>query len=161
MKLNSRNIIVTGVAAAIMTVVLSGCAPSDERLAELTGGKNLNQIKQGYLMSMAMEKPKDLEVYKYWLEERGEKADPSFDPETFEKKVDMEFKKAIAKIDDKMTKIKKEVETKNHFSYRDVQNVKSELSAMQWMGTNSAYIQKTYIPFLKKMVKKMEAKRSK
>jgi len=135
------------IVAALVALTIVGCGGVDEdRLAELTGGKNFQQVKMSYAMALIQENEKDLEVYAYWLDEY-EDNDASFNFERFEKKAQMEYDQAIAKIKAKMEEIKA---NKDKFRVRQLQN---ERQTMRMVAGNFKFVKEVYVPFLTATIK--------
>ena len=79
------------ITAAI--ILFSGCSGIDEdKLVQLTGEKNFEQIKIAYALSVVQENEDDKSIYAYWLKENGKVADPIFSAENYIKKVEIEYK---------------------------------------------------------------------
>ena len=148
-------------AGAIIAAVLSGCGSSvdEERLAQLTGTLNFEQVKKAYMISMAQEKPEDVKIYAYWLEKNGKIAQATFNFEYFKKDVRSEYQKQVDKIKKQMSEIKKDVDKniKNEtVTYSIIKKLKQEKNQSAWFAASSAYIRNTYIPFLAKQIKKLK-----
>jgi len=145
---------VAKLGAVIVTVglILAGCSGVDEkRLAELTGDKNLEQVKSAYVLAKTLERPDDAEIYMYWLEENGEKSDPSFSAEMYKKKTEMEIEKMHKEFDLKMKKIREEADriiAKGYIDYRFIRNIGNEQRNVSFIAANIKYIKDVYYPFL-------------
>ncbi|MEA2017826.1 MAG: hypothetical protein U9N59_05200, partial [Campylobacterota bacterium] len=102
MKTKLRTLALSTVAAAILT----GCGGVDEeRLAELTGDKNFEQVKISYVTALALEKREDMKIYEHWLKENGKLAQPTFNFENYKTKINTEYEKQITIFEKKMTEI--------------------------------------------------------
>jgi len=135
------------IVAVLVALTIVGCGGVDEdRLADLTGGKNFQQVKMSYGMALIQENKKDLEVYAYWLDEY-EDNDASFNFERFEKKAQMEYDQAISKIKSKMEEIKA---NKDKFRVRQLQN---ERQTMRMVAGNFKFVKEVYVPFLTATIK--------
>ena len=136
------NNIVIGITAI---VVLSGCSGVDEdKLAQLTGNQSFKNIKESYQIAVTSEDEDSIEVYEYWLDENGAKADPSFDSNPFKKNIKLNLKKAIEELKTKMAAIR---DNPNQVRYRDI---KGELEMMYMVGRNIKFVREVYVPFLEK-----------
>ena len=135
------------VVAALVALTIVGCGGVDEdRLAELTGSKNFEQVKMSYAMALIQEKKDDLEIYAYWLDEY-EDNDASFNFERFEKKAQMEYKEMITKLKKKMEEIKT---NKDKYRVRQLQN---ERRMMNMTMSNFKFVKEVYAPFLTATIK--------
>ena len=134
------------VVAALVALTIVGCGVDEDRLADLTGGKNFQQIKMSYALAMIQENKKDLEIYAYWLDEY-EDNDASFNFGRFKKKAKMEYDQAIAKLKAKMDDIKT---NKEKYKVRQLQN---ERQTMRMLAGNFKFVKEIYVPFLTKTIK--------
>jgi len=134
------------VIAGLVALTIVGCGGVDEdRLAQLTGGKNFEQVKMSYAMALIQENKKDLEVYAYWLDEYADN-DAAFNFERFEKQGQMEYDQAISSLKKKMEEIK----NKKDIRVRDLQN---ERRMMNMTMGNFKFVRETYVPFLTATIK--------
>jgi len=135
------------IVAALVALTIVGCGGVDEdRLADLTGGKNMEQVKMSYAMALIQENEKDLKIYAYWLDEYQDN-DASFNFERFEKKAQMEYDQAITKLKAKMEEIKA---NKDKFRVRQLQN---ERQTMRMVAGNFKFVKEVYVPFLTATIK--------
>lgn len=146
--------------SAIAAILLNACGSSidENKLAELTGNKNFEQIKQSYILSVTTENKADQEIYTYWLKENGAKDQPSFSFDTFKKNIDLEYKKQIDLLKAQMAKISenvqamilksKETNSKWEIDYRKIRDLKSQRMMYNYSSGNSSFIKNTYLPFL-------------
>jgi len=150
-----KKILKVAAIAALTAAILTGCGGVDkERLAELTGDKNLNQVKKAYLVSILQEKPEDRKIYAYWLEENGEKADPTFSAENYEKKCQMDYDKGISKLNAEMKKFQAKADKlikENRSVWRLQRKIRNEERSASFMAFSMKFIKDQYIPFLEKL----------
>lgn len=153
--------------SVLAAILLIGCGGVDEdRLAELTGNKNFEQIKQSYVTSVTMQNPEDTKIYAYWLAENGAKASPSFNFELFEKNIQNEYKKEIQKLEDSMKKIESNVNDliqksksneRYRIEYRHVSQLRNLKKNYSFFAFGNAYIKDTYLPFISKQIKILDS----
>ena len=158
MKTNLRVVGATALLAA--TVFFSGCGVDEDRLVELTGDKNFKQVKQAYVMSITMEKPKDKEIYAYWLEENGEKAEATFNAHNFMKKVNKDYSDGLKKVKEQMSKFQAEADQQvkdKKINYNWLRKIEREKTMASFGSINSSFIKNTYFPFLKKIQSEVRA----
>jgi len=156
------------IAVSVITVIaISGCLDGvdKDKLAALTGNKNLEQVKESWKNSIRLEKEEDQKIYDYWLKKNGAKADPTFNVEMFEKQFLNEYKQGIDELKAEIKEIDKNVneQIKKYvdFGYdpidwrikRELKNKKENLS---WAAESSVFIKNTYIPFLEKKIKEID-----
>ena len=154
------------VAAGIITVAVAGCSDSvnHKRLVELTGDKNFKQIEQAWAMSVLQEKPEDQKIYAYWLKENGSKADPTFKFENFKESIMSKYNKQISQVKKHMDEIKKGVDEvvkkaeQKHIKpeYYITRKLENEKTMASFQAPTSAFIRKTYYPFLEKQIKRLD-----
>ena len=154
--------VVTGIIAAT-----TGCSDSvdHKRLVELTGDKNFKQIEQAWAMAVVQEKPEEQKIYAYWLKENGTKADPTFNFENFKESIMSKYNKQIAQVKKHMDEIKKGVDEvvkkaeEKHIKpeYFMIKKLQNEKTMASFQVPTSAFIRKTYYPFLQKQIKRIYA----
>jgi len=155
------------ILVAAISVMSVGCSDSvdQKRLVELTGNKNFDQVKQAWQMAVLQEKPEDQKIYAYWLEENGEKAEATFNFENFRDSFMMQYDKDINKIKKRMEAVKASVDKivekakTKHIkpSYRMIRQIQQEQTMASFQAPTSAFIRKTYYPFLKEQKKRLYA----
>jgi hypothetical protein len=156
--------------SAIAAAVLSGCGSDidENKLIELTGNKNFQQVKTEYIHSLVNDKKEELKIYGYWLKENGSKAESTFNYDHFQKQLNDALKKEMAKLDKKMLKIKTHVDSliqKSQSSkryvieYREIKKLSEVLKMAYFYQETSAYYKNTYIPFLKKQLQMLRDER--
>jgi len=159
-------IVATVVAALSLSVIGCGNGVNEKRLVELTGDKNFNQVKQAWQNSILQEKPEDAKVYSYWLKENGQKAQATFNADSFEQSFMMKYNKGIEDSKKKMSEMEKSVDKtiaeakKQGYSEIDwnlPRALRREKSNASFAAFSSAFVRNTYIPFLSKQLKKIDA----
>lgn len=154
-----RNLILKIGISAVSAIILSGCSGVDEeRLVQLTGNMNFQQVKQSYLISLSMDQKEDAKVYAYWLEENGEKAEATFDADNFIKKANLDHEANVQKLKDRMVAFQNEADAlvkKGKKSYAWLKKIKTEKRMASLGSLGSAFIKNTYYPFLKKIEKQV------
>ncbi len=154
--------------STVAAAVLSGCSGVDEdRLAELTGNKNFQQVKQSYISARALDKTENVKIYKYLLEKNGEKAQATFNFKMFEKQLDQQFLKQKDIYEKKMNLITKQnndliARSKSKgfdIQYKYIHNLKKELKQTHILSTGSYYLKTVYIPFLGSEISKLKEQR--
>lgn len=107
------------ISAALAAALFTGCGGVDkERLAQLTGDKSFEQVKEAYKSAVLREMPEDAEVYAYYLSKNEEKI-VGFDFENFSLKVESDHKELVTKLE---TTFKKFEDNLNKVSYSTLQN---------------------------------------
>lgn len=160
--------IISAALVAALSIGVVGCGDSVEqkRLVELTGDKNFEQVKQAWQNSILQEKPDDAKVYAYWLEENGQKAQATFNADSFEQSFMMKYNKGIKDSKKKMSEMEKSVDKtiaeakKQGYSEIDwnlPRALRREKSNASFAAFSSAFVRNTYIPFLSKQLKKIDA----
>ncbi len=120
----------------------TGCGgPDAQKLAELTGDKSFDQVKESYKMSVFNEKPEETEVYAYYLSENEDKV-VGFDFDNFALKIEGDYQKAIKEIEDKKEKLTANLEKIS------LRQLNQELQTLMFMGGKAKPID-DYIAFLK------------
>ena len=153
---------------ALITGILAttGCSDSvdQKRLAELTGDKNFKQVEQAWSIALVQEKPKDQKIYAYWLKENGTKADPTFNFKTFKESIMIKYNKQIDQVKKHMNQIKKGVDEvvkkaeQKHIKpeFYITRKLENEKTMASFQAPTSAFIRKTYYPFLEKQIKRLD-----
>ena len=153
------------ILVAAISVMSVGCSDSvdQKRLVQLTGDKNFNQVKQAWQMSVLQEKPEDQKIYGYWLRENGTKAEATFNFENFKSAFMTQYNKDIGKIKERMKSIKTSVdkivkeskEKHRKMGYNMLRQLRNEKTMASFQAPTSAFIRKTYYPFLKQQMKRI------
>ena len=154
------------IAALGLSIIGCGSGVDQKRLVELTGDKNFAQVKQAWITSILQDKKKDAQIYAYWLDKNGQKAQPSFDASAFEQSFMMKYNKGIKQTKEKMQEIKKSVDNlitkaeKHHRGEVDWnlgRALRNEQKMASFSAFASAFVRNTYIPFLSKQLDRIDA----
>jgi|AMQJ01.1.fsa_nt_gi hypothetical protein len=92
-------------AALVAAMFFTGCGVDEARLAQLTGDKNFDQVKESYKKAVFYDKKEDVEVYKYYLTKNADKV-TGFDFEMYAKKIDQDNSDMYAKTQEQLKKFK-------------------------------------------------------
>lgn len=134
-------------SAAIATMLFTGCGGvSKERLAQLTGDKSFEQVKEAYKSAVLREMPEDAEVYAYYLSKNEEKI-VGFDFENFSLKVESDHKELVTKLE---TTLKKFEDNLDKVSYSTLRN---ELQMGGFMAGQAKVID-DYLKKIKELINK-------
>lgn len=136
-----RKIIMSAALVAAM-FGFSGCGGVDkERLAQLTGDKSFDQVKESYKMSVFNDKAEDTEIYAYYLEQNEDKV-VGFDFDNFALKIDTDYQKVVKELEDKKQKLK------DNLDKISLRQLNQELQTLVFMGGRAKPID-DYIKFVK------------
>ena len=149
--------------AIVATILLSGCGGVDkEKLAELTSGKNFNQIEQGYFKAKINKNEENIEIYEYWLKENGAKVKPTFNFELYKIKTDKDIQKQLVKYEKEKAQIKKAFDEemqsikKGHkLNYYAIRSINSKIKMLHLMPQDLKIV-KEYLVFLKDIEEKLQ-----
>ena len=161
-----KNKIIGAALIAALGIGVIGCGNKvdEKKLVELTGDKNFAQIKQAWQNSILQDKKNDAKIYSYWLEENGEKAQSTFNADSFEQSFMMKYNKGIEDSKKKMSEMEKSVDKaiteakqKGYFEidYTIARAIRHEKQMASFAAFSSAFVRHTYIPFLSKQLKKI------
>lgn len=135
-------------SAALLAAMFgfSGCGGVDEeRLAQLTGDKSFDQVKESYKMSVFNNKAEDTEIYAYYLEQNEDKV-VGFDFDNFALKIDTDYQKVVKELEDKKQKLK------DNLDKISLRQLNQELQTLVFMGGRAKPID-NYIAFVKDLKK--------
>lgn len=138
-------------SAAIAALLFTGCGgPDSQKLAELTGDKSFDQVKESYKISVFNQKPEDTEIYAYYLEQNEDKV-VGFDFDNFALKIDSDYQKVVKELDDKKQKLK------DNLDKISLRELNQELQTLMFMGGKAKPVD-DYIAFVKNLKKEKIAK---
>lgn len=139
---------VTQIVVAVLaaTLLITGCGGVDKnKLAQLTGTKNFEQIKQAYIYTVLQNVPEDKRIYAYWLQ-KHEEENSGFDYNLFAKNIDMEYEKTVSEIENKMKTIEIEIDKISLHQLQD------ERRTASFLALDVKIVKETYLPFLNRMI---------
>lgn len=93
-------------SAALVVAIFTGCGGVDkQKLAQLTGDKSFEQVKESYRKAVFYDKKEEVEIYKYYLTKNADKV-AGFDFEMYSKKIDQDYLDLSKKLQEQLKKYK-------------------------------------------------------
>lgn len=88
----------------------SGCGGVDKaKLAQLTGDKSFEQVKESYKKAVFYDKKEEVEIYKYYLTKNADKA-AGFDFEMYSSKVNQDYQDMSKKLQEQLQKYRDNID---------------------------------------------------
>lgn len=98
------------ISAVMTTLLFTGCGGVDsQKLAQLTGDKTFDQVREAYTLSVLNEKPEDTEIYAYYFTKNEDKV-VGFDFDNFALKVKSDHTELVSKLETTLQHFEKNID---------------------------------------------------